>query len=124
MTKLIDALMVLVAILILLGAGFGIFYGVPAVYVLSGVCIALAMFWIRRSHKIIYGAIEVVAGVLALYGTALVGKGPFDRGFSGDFYRFDWTIVLIATLTGIYIIVRGLDNIEQGLKVRYPNLWV
>ena len=77
---------VLIITLIVAGAGF-------------------ALFWFRGHYKIVYGSAEACVG-------ALVGVYAI--------YRVNWipvdTSVQLQVLGGLYIIVRGLDNIEKGIE--------
>jgi hypothetical protein len=75
-----------------------------------GLIVAIILFTIRQHHQKIYGASEIAAGLFILYQSYPKGRGAFSSDFSKDFESFQWTVVLISTVTAIYIIVRGLDN--------------
>jgi hypothetical protein len=36
--------------------------------------------------------------------------------FSEAFQRYEWHVVFLTTLAGVYIMIRGLDNISEGWK--------
>jgi hypothetical protein len=96
-------------------AVYGAFYGSPIIYVFSGMWIAAVLFWIRKRRRLLYGVTEVLAGLFTLYQSSTIGRGGFSSGFSDGFQTYRWQLVLISTLGAIYVIVRGLDNIDQGL---------
>jgi hypothetical protein len=95
---------------------YGLLYGPFAVYILSGVGAAFVLFWLRKRHRVLYGLIEIGTGVFTLWNHFSDGKGGFSSGFSSGFQTFQWQIALLATLGAIYIIIRGLDNIDQGWR--------
>jgi hypothetical protein len=95
-------------------AVYGAFYGSPSIYFASGIVIAGVLFWARKRHRLLYGATEVLAGLFTLLQSSTIGRGAFSSGFSDGFQTYRWQLVLLATLGSIYIIVRGLDNIDQG----------
>jgi hypothetical protein len=83
-------------------------WGVP----LSAVT-ACALFALRSRQRALYGLIEIVIGLAAISATVL-SSYPSDLG------------LMVATLSGIYVIVRGLDNFGQGidgLEAILPNRW-
>jgi hypothetical protein len=95
-------------------AVYGAFYGSPFIYFISGVVIAAILFWLRKRHRIVYGVAEVIAGLFTLSQSSRIGRGAFSSGFNEAFEPYQWQLVLIATLGAIYIIIRGLDNIDEG----------
>jgi hypothetical protein len=95
-------------------AVYGAFYGSPSVYVVSGIVIAGILFWLRKRRRLLYGVTEVLAGLFTLQQSSTIGRGGFNSGFSDGFQAYRWQLILIATLGAIYIIIRGLDNIEHG----------
>jgi len=99
-------------------AVYGAFYGSPSVYVLSGLWIAGFLFWVRKRQRLVYGLTEVLAGLFILYHSSTIGRGGFSSGFSDGFQTYRWQLILISTLTAIYVIIRGLDNIDQGWQRR------
>jgi hypothetical protein len=83
-------------------------------FVICGVVMAAAAFWIRKRFRLIFGICEVAAGIFTLYQTSTVGRGGFNLGFSSAFQTHRWQLIALATLGGVYILVRGFDNIDQG----------
>jgi hypothetical protein len=107
-----------ITLVALAAAIYGILYGSPSLYFASGIVAALALFWMRKRYRIFYGVIEVMVGLATLQQAARIGKGGFSSDFSADFQTFQWKLALLATLAAVYIVVRGLDNIEQGWRNR------
>jgi hypothetical protein len=66
------------------------------------VVLSYAFFMLRLRARSIYGVVEVLVGITAIF--AAVSK-PEDADLAH----------LIAVLGGAYIVVRGLDNINEGL---------
>lgn len=108
-----------VVVLIALGlALYLVFNSGPLVTALAGLLAAGTFFWMKLKHRILYGASEMFAGIYILFQHYPEGRGAFSAGFSSGFQIFRWNVVLISTLTAVYIIVRGLDNIREGLKAK------
>jgi Protein of unknown function (DUF4231) len=96
-----------------------VFYGSNRfLIVFASLVTAAALYGLRKRDKCLYGAIEVVIGVIAIYDASGKGRGGFSSGFSAGFDVFQWTVVLLQTATAIYLTIRGFDNIEQGWSHR------
>ena len=78
-----------------------------------GVVIAISLFWLRTIARGLYGAIEVVIGFVAILDASTKGRGGFSAGFSSGFERYEWTVILLQTAAAIYLMICGLDNLEQ-----------
>jgi hypothetical protein len=83
--------------------------------VASGVVTALTLFLLRLRFRFLYGLIEIGFGLCVLWDAAGKGRGGFSAGFSSGFDTFQISVVLIQTFGAIYVLIRGLDNILQGL---------
>jgi len=81
---------------------------------------AFGLFRFRLKHRAIYGAIEVPVGLAAIAAAVLpkvfevvaptaIGQSLFDIE-PADVAR------LMSVAAGIYVIVRGLDNIDYGIS--------
>ena len=85
--------------------------------VASGIVTALCLFLLRLRFRFLYGLIEVGFGLCVLWDASGKGRGGFSAGFSSDFDTFQISVVLIQTFGAIYVLIRGLDNVLQGLPV-------
>ena len=91
-----------------------VFYGSWRVgIVLASLVIAVALFWLRKIARGLYGAIEVLIGFVAIVDASTKGRGGFSAGFSAGFQRYDWPVVLLQTAAAIYLMIRGFDNLDQ-----------
>jgi len=108
----------LAAIIIFVIALHGVFYGSAISFWVSGAVIAIILFLLRERNRLVYGLLEVVAGLFILWRASSIGHGAFSAGFSPEFQSYQWQIILVSALGAIYIIVRGLDNIKQGWQQR------
>jgi hypothetical protein len=92
-----------------------VFYGPwRAGIVVASLVIAVSLFWLRKIARGLYGAIEVLIGFVAILDASTKGRGGFSAGFSsGDFQRYEWSVILLQTAAAIYLTIRGLDNLEQ-----------
>jgi hypothetical protein len=72
-------------------------------YILVAVSVAYWLFVLRNKQRAIYGFFEVAVGVAAVWSSTLTISSPNLSN-------------AIAVLGGVYIIIRGLDNIDQGLE--------
>jgi hypothetical protein len=104
-------------VLVILSAAFYIVFNSGWVLTcMAGLIAAATFFWMKLRHRVWYGASEIAAGIYILSQDYAKGRGGFSSGFSDGFQTFKWNVVLIATLASVYVIVRGLDNIREGLK--------
>ncbi|WP_316201402.1 MULTISPECIES: hypothetical protein [unclassified Bradyrhizobium] len=88
------------------------------VWSLSAAPLAALFYSVRRQNRVIYGLVEMSAAIAALFFLFL----RFDPG--------ELTIELIAArtvaiLATVYVMVRALDNIGEGLQPgsRLENHW-
>jgi hypothetical protein len=71
---------------------------------------AVLFYRLRGTRPIIYGVVEVLIGISAIWAGIYLSQPPFlTQG--------------LATLGGIYIIVRGLDNFRRGLSDSARAKW-
>jgi hypothetical protein len=54
-------------------------------------------------------------GLFVLWDASGKGRGGFSSAFSSGFDTFQLSVVLIQTFGAIYVLIRGLDNLVQGL---------
>ena len=65
----------------------------------------LVIFWLRQRFRVAYAFTEIAVGIVSSVNVA----------FNIDQYQVDGTTTL-QILGGIYIIIRGLDNLGKGLQ--------
>jgi hypothetical protein len=104
----------IIALVIASTASYLALYGPYSLFLPSGVALALTLFWLRGRYRIHYGAIEVLVGLATLGQNYTTGRGAFSGAFSEAYQTYDWRVVFLTLLAGVYIMVRGLDNIAQG----------
>lgn len=75
--------------------------------ILTGIggCFGICLYLIRENFRSAYGLVEVLVGVITLYKT-------ID---SNESLNLHWNYIL-GILGGLYIIVRGLDNLVKAQK--------
>ena len=71
---------------------------------------AAFFYWVRGLFPVFYGALEISVGITAL----LVASHTPALTIPGQ---------LVALSAGAYVIVRGLDNIDRGLRPHHQRLW-
>jgi hypothetical protein len=84
------------------------------------VVVAVAFYRVRCRSRLLYGALEVAAGI----GVIIIGEFPPNAIAAAT----TWTLGsraahMLALMGGVYIVVRGLDNIEQALPGRWRPAW-
>lgn len=81
-------------------------------YFVLAVVAAFGFFWLRLKHRAVYGGFEIVVG-LAILAVHYLVRGPVvllaDNAGS---FLYGPLATLVSLFTGIYAIVRGLDNIH------------
>jgi hypothetical protein len=96
-----------------------------ALNIAGALVLAVTLFSIRKHHRVSYGIIEIAFGCFGLWYTWREGRGAISSDFSADFDVWMWRIIVIQTVGAVYVIIRGLDNIDQGsLKGKATNPYV
>ena len=68
-----------------------------------------SLYKLRRTRRVQYGIIELFVGLLTI-SKSLISFFTLSVAFSAIDY--------LTVLSGMYIVIRGLDNIETGLKAK------
>lgn len=105
--------MLLVVGIILAIAFYLTLYGPHLLYLPMGIALALSLFWLRGRYRLLYGTAEFLAGTFTLLQSYPTGRGAYSGAFAEPFEPYNWHAVFLTTLAGVYIMVRGLDNISQ-----------
>ncbi|MDE1141157.1 MAG: hypothetical protein PW999_16110 [Paraburkholderia tropica] len=74
--------------------------------------LGVALFLFRFKFRVIYGFTEVCAGLLLAYRAADSSKNPFPLT--------DPIFLFLLTASAVYIVVRGIDNMHQGVT-KHPQ---
>jgi hypothetical protein len=120
------------ALITALALELALIYELPEVYVRVAVYAALAgifylfvvigvwLYWLRESTRWFYGLIEIAAALVLLFLSIFfqVPREPPQLGSS--IYTVPFITSILQTLAAWYVLVRGLDNLGQGLK-KYPT---
>jgi hypothetical protein len=83
----------------------------------SSVFILFALYWLRAKVRVYFGLVEFVFGLFVFITSIQRGRGDFSSDFSADFARFDINLIVVTAFSAAYIMIRGLDNIETGLRI-------
>ena len=78
------------------------------------VAFAIGFYWLRCQIKLVFGLIEVIVALLVIY----FSINPANHALLASPAASDLEILLSSStvlLGGVYIFVRGLDNIGQKL---------
>ena len=82
-------------------------YSSPIHFTIISLITSIFLFLLRREHRILYGILEILVGVAA--------QSPAWPRATTDSELVQHGLVLAG---GIYIVIRGLSNIEDGWKER------
>lgn len=92
---------------------FSLFAAIPQVFIaLAALASGALLYWFRQKYRPSYGMVETVIGVWIS-----VNAFPLQLGI-------DVVASGLQVLGGLYVVVRGLDNVGNGLKgTRYAPIW-
>jgi hypothetical protein len=91
------------------------FSGQPLFYMGFGVLLAVALCWVRSKFQILYGMVEIATGLFLMALSMEANGGAFSNDFSNAFDVFHYTLKVTTYLGAIFVMVRGCDNIKQGI---------
>jgi hypothetical protein len=85
--------------------------------------IALGVYFyvVRCRWQLVYGAIEILAALVIIFVTFYPQTNYLllaESSWQGWLLRKG-----VGALAGMYVMVRGLDNIEKGLPLRWHGGW-
>ncbi len=104
-------------VLLSVAAGWFALYGSTLTHVIAGLIIAVILYAFRKYHRMLYGICEVIVGIAALVQTVLWYNKHVERSLKSC-RSFPWYVIPLATLIAVYILIRGIDDIEQGWNSR------
>lgn len=85
--------------------------------VVVSVCLGIALYIIREKQRMLYGGIEFICGVLAIY--SIFQESKFELGEIP--YTLEFSVKIAG---GLYIMVRGQDNMVKALKGTKAGNWL
>ena len=96
----------------------------------------IALYGLRERLRLIYGLLELAIGGAILLGALnswtasagrelvpIVGGGFFHRPPEGWLQWSTSSVAMLPVVAAVYIIVRGLDNVGEGLHQLQSPLW-
>jgi hypothetical protein len=96
--------------------------GILSVFVIA--IVGLAAYRLRRSRRFCYGLIEITVALIVIFLTVfpqtsyLLLEGDQGQSWLG------WLLCKsVGALTGIYVLVRGLDNMDHDLPKVLVPVW-
>jgi hypothetical protein len=78
---------------------------IPFAMLLSG-----CFYWLKRRSPLFYGLLELFVAMISIWSSVLIQT---DNLFAKT----------LSLLGGIYIFVRGLDNINKGVPASFERVW-
>jgi len=75
--------------------------------------IGVRLYRIRLRNRALYGAIEAAVAIGTLIFVIVKGRSPIASAVGNEWQNY--FAIYLGLLGGLYIFVRGLDNIDQGL---------
>lgn len=88
-------------------------WGTVILILLSGIC----LFVFRERQRLSYGVVEFLVGAIAI----IILFQPNDFDFSKVDFNFEFSLKILA---GLYIMVRGQDNIIKAIKDTKVGLYL
>jgi hypothetical protein len=88
--------------------------------ILAGVVGGFALYLLRCRKQLLYGIVELVFSVIILTLTFIpqLSYLTADSSFLGSYL-----VRGIGLLTGLYTLVRGMDNIDKSLTAKWRKRW-
>lgn len=89
------------------------------------VIVAFALYRVRCTHKYFYGQLEVVVGVLAIWAGLHISGSTIEQGLVVPPVNDSGMLLtrVVTLLSGVYVIIRGLDNMAQDLPEGRWRFW-
>jgi ABC-type transport system involved in cytochrome c biogenesis permease subunit len=91
------------------------------VYIVLTLLVAVFFYWLRCRHRFAFGCVEIVIAMLVVTFTF---APPVDYLTGDTSYGLQYLLYEAASLSaGIYIFVRGMDNMAQDLPLSWRPIW-
>jgi hypothetical protein len=84
-------------------------------FIIIVIAVSVFAFFLRSKNRIVYGLIEILVGVVGVvYSVSSIILEPYLTGSFGSLLDGISSYLILQLLTSMYIIVRGLTNVEDG----------
>jgi hypothetical protein len=94
---------------------YGLFLPVFVLFIIGVIATSVLAFALRSRNRIVYGMIEMLVGVVGVvYSVYSIILEPYLKGTLDSLLNGISSYLILQLLTAMYIIVRGLTNIEDG----------
>jgi hypothetical protein len=92
------------------------------IYIVLTVLAGAMFYGLRCRSRFWYGVLEVVTSIVVIF-VSWVPQKSYLLAHQGTGFLNSEIGTIIGIVGGIYILVRGLDNIGSDLPVRWQVLW-
>jgi hypothetical protein len=87
------------------------------------VCLGLFFYWLRFRWQLVYGLVELVVALAVIFLT-FCPQNPIYLAVNAGPSLWGWLLSKsVGASAGIYVMVRGLDNIHNGLPPKWRCKW-
>jgi len=109
------------------------------IFVVGLIIIAVGLYIFRNTHRIWYGSFEIAVGFLLMisavstYAELYINETiQFNFSDVPDHFKpqtqglFGWrstTVAMLQIAAAIYVLIRGLDNLGEGLRASSHSKW-
>jgi hypothetical protein len=87
------------------------------------IILGVVLYWVRSRFRFWYGLGEMGVGILVVILIYVPHEPPLlSEGGEVSFWAA-WAWSVVGWLAGLYIFVRGMDNIGQDLPTTWRSVW-
>jgi hypothetical protein len=86
--------------------------------IFATICLGLFFYWLRCRWQLVYGLVELVVALAVIILTFYPQTNYLQDNSSPP-----WWAQSVGISAGIYVMVRGLDNIHKGLPPKWRCKW-
>jgi hypothetical protein len=91
-------------------------------YVILMILVGLFFYWLRGTLPVAYGLCEIAAGIAVIVIT--FNYPPMPSILLRYRTEFEQSLpTTMSLLGGVYVMVRGLDNVQRGLNPTWKRRW-
>jgi hypothetical protein len=92
---------------------------VEVILPLGSLAVAILLYGLRNRYRLLYGMFEIIVGIGGIH----IILRPLVAGDSTIINSKTEELKWAAVIGGIYIIIRGMDNVYQGLSLQWRERW-